>query len=98
MDKVQVIRRKVLWSGEIKVESFSHNDQMYVNVKYYMNTVLTIMVMVALCSGAVLLPLDLPHAFYKMDRIMKTKDNLRILHHNLKPSAGELEHGLHPVF
>ncbi|KAI3363698.1 hypothetical protein L3Q82_001200 [Scortum barcoo] len=67
MDKDKTFWRKVLWSDETKIELLGHNAQQYVwrrkgeafNPKNTMPTVKHKHVVVVLCCGAVLLPMEL---------------------------------------
>lgn len=65
MDKEKAFWRKVLGSDETKIELFGHNDQKYVwkreGEAFNPRTpyLLSSMVVVVLCSGPVLLPVEL---------------------------------------
>ena len=65
MDKEKAFWRKGLWSDETKIELFGHNDQKYVRKRegeaFNPGTpyLLSSMVVVVLCSGPVLLPVEL---------------------------------------
>lgn len=67
-----------------KIKLFGHNDQRYRGTQCQ---VFSMVVVVASCSWAVLLPVELQH---KADRIM---ENRKIFQHKLKPSTRWLKPG-----